>query len=67
MVSLKAFHIFFIVASIALSDFFAYWQIRSAVVTRSALDWFQAILSLGISFTLVIYLVWFIRKMKKTP
>lgn len=64
--SLKAFHIFFIITSIALSDFFAFWQIKAALVSRAPLNWFQAVLSLLVSFMLVVYLIWFVRKMKKT-
>jgi len=64
--SLKTFHIFFIIASILLSDFFGFWQTKVALATHSKVDWFLAILSFLVSSALVVYLFWFIRKMKKT-
>lgn len=64
--SLKAFHIVFIVASILLSGFFGSWQTKAATVTGAPLDWTLAVLSFSASLVLVVYLFWFIRKMKKT-
>lgn len=64
--SLKAFHIVFIAASILLSGFFGYWQMKAAAVTGTPLDWSLAVLSFLASLTLIVYLFCFIRKMKKT-
>ncbi len=62
--SLRAFHIFFIFASICLSIYFGIWQIRLASQTRSPLDWAVGLLSLAASLALVFYLFWFVRKIK---
>lgn len=61
--SLKAFHIFFILVSIVISLGFAAWVIMGGAGERTTLGlqvmgWFSAVLSIG----LVVYGVFFIRK-----
>lgn len=57
--SLKAFHIVFILAAVALSFGFGLWSARmeQAVAVRAA--------SYAISAGLLAYLVWFVRKLSK--
>ena len=64
--SLKAFHIAFIVTSILLADFFGFWQTKMALASHSKVDWFLAVLSFLVSSLLILYLIWFIGKIKKT-
>lgn len=62
--SLRALHIVFISASIALSVIFGLWQMGIARQSGAVLDWFLAILSGLVALALMVYLAWFIRKIK---
>ena len=62
--SLKAFHIFFITASVVLTLFFGLRQTQNASETRAMLDWAMGILSFAGSLALTVYLFWFVRKMR---
>lgn len=53
--SLRAFHVVFILAAILLLDFFGFWSIRNAGVWTGTA-------SFAASSALVVYLVWFLRK-----
>lgn len=54
--SLKAFHVFFISISIALSIGFGFWALERYVVLSA--------LSLAAGVSLVVYLFWFLKKLK---
>ena len=56
--SLKSFHIFFILCSILLSGFFAFWQYQNSTPV-------PAIASAAVTLSLFVYLFWFLKKMKK--
>ena len=62
--SLKAIHIFFIAASIALSALFGAWQIGVAARSGTVLDWLLGVLSVLTGLALVLYLFWFVRHMR---
>lgn len=63
--SLKAFHIVFIVASIILSAVYGAWQIRIAAAGGIVLDWCLGIFSVVTGTALVFYLFCFVRKMRQ--
>lgn len=63
--SLRAFHVLFIVISIALTAGFGVWGIRDYDRTRDALIFILGAGSLVGSVLLTVYLFWFISKMKK--
>ena len=60
--SLKSFHIFFIVLSVILAGGFGYWGLA---ISPSTLDRLLGVLSIVSGIALVIYLVWFLKKIKK--
>ena len=60
--SLRTFHVFFIVLSIALAGGFGFWGIA---VSRDMLDRWLGGGSIISGVALVFYLAWFLRKMKK--
>ena len=62
--SLKAFHIFFILVSTALAVAFGAWAIRDFATSGSGLNLALGLASLLGSIALVRYGVWFLRKMK---
>ena len=62
--SLKAFHIFFIVVSILFSFGFGAWGLRAHGAGRDGSILVLAILSLLAGLGLVVYLVTFIRKIR---
>ena len=63
--SLKAFHVFFIAVATLFSAGFGVWSFRHAATTGSALDIvFGATGILG-AVALVVYGVWFLKKLKK--
>ena len=63
--SLKVVHAFFILSAVVLSDFFAFWALRNHWVRKEPGMLGLSICSFILSFALVIYLVWFIRKLKQ--
>ncbi len=56
--SLKSFHIVFILASIFISGFLSYWSFKNEVSPQ--LTWMSGL----VSFALAVYGVFFIRKAK---
>lgn len=63
--SLKAFHIFFIILSIALAFGFAFWGVRDYSVTGNVLNKVMGFAALLGGLGLSGYLVWFFSKIKK--
>lgn len=61
---LKGFHIFFIVASIALADFFAFWALQQFRATSERVFIIGVVFGIVASISLLIYLGWFFKKMK---
>ena len=62
--SLKAFHILFIVVSTALCVFFGAWALREHSTHGGNLYRGLGLASFGAGAGLVVYGVWFLRKMK---
>ena len=62
--SLKAFHILFIVLSIILAFGFGIWEIRTYAVTNANGDLWMAIGSFVAGILLVVYAIRVIRKLK---
>ena len=62
--SLKAFHVFFISVSIALTAWFAWWGITSYRNSGDGSDLAMGIVSLIGMLLLVWYFRWFMRKLK---
>jgi len=60
--SLKAFHLLFIVASIALSVWFGIWCFGEYSFTESALTLIMGILSFVSTIGMSLYLGWFLKK-----
>lgn len=60
--SLRSFHVFFMVLSILLAAGFGYWGI---MISRDSLDRWLGIGSLISGAFLIVYLAWFLRKIKK--
>lgn len=62
--SLKAFHIVFITASILLSFGFGWWLIDSYTVTGNLLELIFGVVSGAVGVSLVVYGRYFLRKHK---
>lgn len=62
--SLKLFHIVFIVASSLLSLVFGGWAVRSFAAGGGALDLIMGLVSIAFGLALVAYLSWFRRKIR---
>ena len=60
--SLKTFHIIFIIASIICSLFFAGWSYKNFIVSSLTVYLITAIASTFVSLSLVIYEIYFIKK-----
>ncbi len=63
--SLKAFHVVFIVVSIALTAWVSSWGIRTYIETRESMPLMVALFSLVGGVALVFYMNWFLKKLKK--
>lgn len=63
--SLKAFHIFFIVCATFLTGWLALWQIGIYGETRSLMAFFSGIGLLAGAAGLAVYLLWFLKKNNK--
>lgn len=63
--SLKAVHVCFILASIALAFGFGGWALKNYEATKHALNFWLGIGAFSGGVALAGYLVWFIYKMKK--
>lgn len=62
--SLKAFHIFFLIVSVATSLFFGVWSVREWRESGDMLYVGLALVSFGVLVALIPYGIWFIRKLK---
>lgn len=62
--SLKAFHVFFIIVATLFSVCFGVWGVRSYVLTSDVANLTLGILSLCISVLLAWYFRWFLKKLK---
>jgi len=62
--SLKAVHIFFILLSITLAGGFGIWAVRNYSATGSLVNGALGIASFACGVALVMYLVWFVIKIK---
>ena len=62
--SLKAFHVVFIILSLICSVGFGIWEIRSYRNTGEVTDLLMGIGSFVVSVLLLIYFRWFLRKLK---
>jgi len=65
--SLKAFHIVFIVASILLALGFGVWEVKAWLDTRRTLDLVFGVGSLVAGIGLLFYARYFLKKLKKVP
>ncbi len=63
--SLKSFHIVFILLSIALSVGFGLWAVRDYSATGHVLNMVMGYSSLAVGVVLAAYLFWFLFKMRK--
>jgi hypothetical protein len=66
-VSLKVFHIVFIVASIALAVFVGVWGVREYIRSSNTMALTMAIIAVTLGAAMAPYTNWFIRKMKSLP
>lgn len=64
--SLKYFHIFFIVISILLALGLGIWQFQTYQETRAALTLVWAVAAFISAQALIVYLLWFLKKMKSS-
>ena len=62
--SLKAFHIFFIVVSALLAVGFAIWEIQRYIASHNLLQLVAGIIAIGAAIGLVLYGIRFMRKLK---
>lgn len=65
MLSLRSFHIFFIVLVVAAADLFAAWAIRDYVTSHAALSLVLGVVTILGSLGLIAYGIWFIHKMDR--
>ncbi len=65
--SLKAFHIVFIVASVGLSAFVAVWGIQDYSRTSDTSHLTIGVASIVLGVVLLWYSTWFVRKLKSLP
>jgi hypothetical protein len=63
--SLKSFHVFFIIVSILLALGFGVWAVRTQGAVQSGLIHAMGAASLAIGVALVVYLALFLRKLKR--
>jgi hypothetical protein len=64
--SLKAFHVVFISASVLLAFGFAAWCLGADPATGPG-RWAAAVAAVGAGAALVAYELWFVRKMRSLP
>ncbi|MBI5473421.1 MAG: hypothetical protein HY961_13835 [Ignavibacteriae bacterium] len=62
--SLKAFHIFFIIASIVLALGFAIWEVNRYTSSGEVLELFAAIVAVLMAIGMIAYGIRFMRKLK---
>lgn len=64
--SLKAFHVFFIVVSSLLTLGFGVWAFRQYSIDGETVNLALGVGSLGSTVVLLVYGVWFLKKLKGT-
>ena len=62
--SLKAFHVFFVIVSLICTVGFGIWGVRSYQNAGEVADLFMGIGSFVVTIALLIYFRWFLRKLK---
>lgn len=62
--TLKAFHVAFVIVSTLMSAGFGVWSLNAYRTAGTAQHLFLGVLSLAIAVGLVVYGTWFLRKMK---
>ncbi len=62
--SLKAFHVVFIAASLLLALGFGVWGVRNHAATGSSMSLYMGVGSFVVSVLLAVYGVWFLRKLR---
>ncbi|GMU33970.1 MAG: hypothetical protein AMXMBFR20_18420 [Planctomycetia bacterium] len=65
MLSLRSFHIFFIVVVVVAADLFAAWAIRDYTTSHDMLTLLLGIVAIIGSLGLVAYGIWFVNKMNR--
>ena len=63
--SLKAVHICFILLATALAAGFGYWAVRDYSLSGNSVNLYLGIGSFALGAALIVYLFWFLSKMKK--
>ena len=63
--SLKAFHVFFVLASIVLSAVCGVWLFRQYGRSGSTVEFVFSVVSFAAAAALLVYFVWFLRKYKR--
>ena len=63
--SLKSFHIVFIVAALVLSAGFGWWGAADYLETGDKASLWMGIISLVVAVAIVPYSIWFLRKTRK--
>lgn len=63
--SLKAFHVFFVLASIVLSLVCGVWLFRRYSQSGSTIEIISSVVSFATAAALLVYFVWFLRKHKR--
>ena len=63
--SLKAFHVFFIIIATLLTIVFGIWGIRTYMQTADFTDLIMGIASFIATIILLVYFRWFLKKLKK--
>ena len=62
--SLKAFHVFFVIVSILMLVFFGVWGVREYMETKDIVPLVMGIISFQAVLLLAWYFQWFLRKLK---
>jgi hypothetical protein len=65
--SLKAFHIFFLAASVLLTIGFGTWELRQHRASGLASDLYLGIGSFVATIVIGVYGLWFLRKIRRLP
>lgn len=65
MGSLRTFHLAFVMIVFVLADMFGAWAVYDYSTTRSVPTLIMGVVSFIIGFALIVYLVWFLRKLDR--
>lgn len=63
--SLRAFHIFFIIVAIIMADIFGVWAIRDYRAYGNSLNLTLGVITLVGGLAMAVYAFWFVRKMDR--